>query len=263
MSDYPYQDRFPVQRTLPEHGRPRADILAELATMAKEEDAFWETGKCSGTMYCGDHDHYDFLAEAFGLYAHVNALQRDMCPSSTRFEGEIIAMALDLFHAEAITDSEAAGHDHQRRHRQHLPRHARLPRARCRPRRDPPQRHQARDRAPRVRQGLPPLRHRAAGRAGRPRHHHRRPRLGRRQHRRPDGRPGRLGLQLRLRHHRPHRRPGPARPPARHRPPRRRLPRRLGCCPSARSSATTSRCSTSASPASPPSPPTPTSTATP
>ncbi|HEY7938891.1 MAG TPA: aminotransferase class V-fold PLP-dependent enzyme, partial [Acidimicrobiales bacterium] len=109
MSDYPYQDRFPVQRTLPEHGRPRADILAELATMAKEEDAFWETGKCSGTMYCGDHDHYDFLAEAFGLYAHVNALQRDMCPSSTRFEGEIIAMALDLFHAEAITDSEAAG----------------------------------------------------------------------------------------------------------------------------------------------------------
>jgi glutamate/tyrosine decarboxylase-like PLP-dependent enzyme len=109
MSDYPYQDRFPVQRTLPEHGRPRADILAELATMAKEEDAFWETGKCSGTMYCGDHDHYDFLTEAFGLYAHVNALQRDMCPSSTRFEGEIIAMALDLFHAEAITDSEAAG----------------------------------------------------------------------------------------------------------------------------------------------------------
>jgi len=77
--------------------------------MAKEEDAFWETGKCSGTMYCGDHDHYDFLAEAFGLYAHVNALQRDMCPSSTRFEGEIIAMALDLFHAETVTGSEPAG----------------------------------------------------------------------------------------------------------------------------------------------------------
>ena len=109
MSDYPYQDRFPVQRTLPEHGRPRADILSELATMAKEEDAFWETGKCSGTMYCGDHDHYEFLAEAFGLYAHVNALQRDMCPSSTRFEGEIIAMALDLFHAESVTDAEPAG----------------------------------------------------------------------------------------------------------------------------------------------------------
>ena len=109
MSDYPYADRFPVNRTLPAVGRPRAEILAELETMATEEDAFWETGRCSGTMYCGDHGHYEFLTEAFGKFAHVNALQRDMCPSATRFEGEIIAMALDLFHAEAADDSEPVG----------------------------------------------------------------------------------------------------------------------------------------------------------
>ncbi len=108
-SDFPYADRFPVNRTLPEKGRPRDEILDELRTMATEEDAFWETGKCSGTMYCGDHDHYAFLAEAFGYYAHVNALQRDMCPSATRFEGEIIAMGLDLFHAEAVTGTEPVG----------------------------------------------------------------------------------------------------------------------------------------------------------
>lgn len=108
-SDFPYADRYPVNRTLPEKGRPRDEILAELQTMATEEDAFWETGKCSGTMYCGDHDHYEFLNEAFGLYAHVNALQRDMCPSATRFEGEIIAMGLDLFHAEAITETQPVG----------------------------------------------------------------------------------------------------------------------------------------------------------
>lgn len=106
---FPYAERFGVNRALPEKGRPRDEVLAELRTMATEEDAFWETGKCSGTMYCGDHEHYDYLTEAFGLFAHMNALQRDMCPSSTRFEGEIIAMALDLFHAEAVTDSEPAG----------------------------------------------------------------------------------------------------------------------------------------------------------
>jgi len=77
--------------------------------MAKEEDAFWETGKCSGTMYCGDHEHYDFMNEAFGLFAHVNVLQRDMCPSATKFEAEILSMALDLFHADAVTDGEPAG----------------------------------------------------------------------------------------------------------------------------------------------------------
>jgi glutamate/tyrosine decarboxylase-like PLP-dependent enzyme len=107
--DFPYADRFPVIRGLPVHGRPREEILTDLRTMASEEDAFWETGKCSGTMYCGDHEHYQFMDEAFGLFAHVNALQRDMCPSATRFEGEIIAMALDLFHAAAVTDGEPAG----------------------------------------------------------------------------------------------------------------------------------------------------------
>ncbi len=43
------------------------------------------------------------------MFAHVNALQRDMCPSQTKFEGEVIAMALDLMHAEAVTDGEPAG----------------------------------------------------------------------------------------------------------------------------------------------------------
>jgi sphinganine-1-phosphate aldolase len=109
MSDYPYAGRFPVNRALPAEGRPREEILAQLRSMAEEEDAFWESGKCSGTMYCGDHQHYEFLTEAFGLFAHVNALQRDMCPSATNFEGEIIAMALDLFHAGAAADSDPAG----------------------------------------------------------------------------------------------------------------------------------------------------------
>jgi glutamate/tyrosine decarboxylase-like PLP-dependent enzyme len=109
MSPFPYADRFEVHRTLPEQGSPRSEVLAELHTMAKEEDAFWETGKCSGTMYCGDHEHYRFLNEAFGLFSHVNVLQRDMCPSATKFEAEIIAMTLDLFEAEAVTGTEPAG----------------------------------------------------------------------------------------------------------------------------------------------------------
>ena len=109
MSSYPYSDRFPVNRTLPEQGRPREDVLAEMAQLAKEEDQAWETGRVSGTMYCGDHDHYSFMNDVFGLYAHVNILQRDICPSATRYEGEILAMALDLFHAEAVTDGEPAG----------------------------------------------------------------------------------------------------------------------------------------------------------
>ena len=82
---YPYAARFCVNRALPEHGRSREELLGELRTMAIEENAVWETGRCSGTMYCGDRDHYAFLTQAFGLFAHQNALQRDMNPSATRF----------------------------------------------------------------------------------------------------------------------------------------------------------------------------------
>ncbi len=113
MSDmfdfYPYAERFGVNRQLPESGRSREEILGELREMATEEDRVWETGRCSGTMYCGDRDHYSFLKEAFGLFAHQNALQRDMCPSATRFEGEIIAMALDLMHAGTQHETGRAG----------------------------------------------------------------------------------------------------------------------------------------------------------
>ncbi len=99
---YPYAERFGVIDRFPDKGRPREDILAELRAMAGEEDGFWQSGQYSGTMYCGDTSHYAFLNEAFSLYSHVNALQRDICPSATRFEGEITAMALDFMHAGEV-----------------------------------------------------------------------------------------------------------------------------------------------------------------
>ncbi len=109
MTLYPYADRYPVLRGLPSEGRDRESILRELGEMAHLEDAKWETGKASGSFYCGDHDHYDFMGQAYSLYSHMNALQRDVCPSATRFEGEIIAMGLDLMHASAATDGDPVG----------------------------------------------------------------------------------------------------------------------------------------------------------
>src|ERR1700678_1978168 len=48
------------------------------------------------------------MNESVGLFSHVNVLQRDMCPSATKFEAEIISMTLGLHHGEAAT---AAGDD--------------------------------------------------------------------------------------------------------------------------------------------------------
>ncbi len=99
---YPYRSRFEVHERVPRSGRPRAEILDELRTMAAEEDRLGDAGRCSGSIYSGDHEHYHFLSEAFEVFAHSNVLQRDMYPSANKLEGEIVAMALDMLNGGAV-----------------------------------------------------------------------------------------------------------------------------------------------------------------
>lgn len=109
MTPFPYEGQFPIHRSMPEVGTSRDEILGQLAAMSQAEDPAWESGQCSGTMYCGDHEHYEFLNEAFAHFSYVNALQRDLCPSSTKFEAEIIAMTLDLLGAGELVGGSPAG----------------------------------------------------------------------------------------------------------------------------------------------------------
>jgi len=109
VSRFPYNDEFEVHRTLPASGTAKDEILAMMGEIAARENVVWEGGHCSGTMYCGDHDHYDFLNEAFANFSYVNTLQRDMCPSATKFEAEVIAMTLDMLGASSLEGSRPGG----------------------------------------------------------------------------------------------------------------------------------------------------------
>ena len=102
---YPYRSRFETHRALPLEGVDRSVVLDELRTMAREEDAKGDEGLVSGSIYHGDHDHYHFLTEAYEAFAHSNVLQRDMYPSSTKLEGEIVAMTLAMLHGESASDA--------------------------------------------------------------------------------------------------------------------------------------------------------------
>jgi sphinganine-1-phosphate aldolase len=97
----PYRERFPSFARLPERGRDRGEILGELEAMAREEDSRWETGQVSGSYYHAGKDHFAFLNRVYGLFSHVNLLQRDMCPSGTKFESEILSMTANLLNAPA------------------------------------------------------------------------------------------------------------------------------------------------------------------
>ena len=102
---YPYRRTTETYTAIPERGRTASDVIAEVRSFAAREDAIGNEGRVSGSLYCGDHDHYHVLSEIFEEFAHVNVLQRDMYPSATKFEAEIIAMAIDMLHgADAKSD---------------------------------------------------------------------------------------------------------------------------------------------------------------
>ena len=98
---FPYRTQSVTYRSVPEYPRDRADVLAEITEMSRREDADSDSGRVSGSVYSGDHKHYAYLGEVFSQFAHANVLQRDMYPSATKFEGEIIAMVSDLLHGPA------------------------------------------------------------------------------------------------------------------------------------------------------------------
>ena len=105
---YPYRNSSKTYSSIPETGQLPADVLAEVHSFASREDSIGDDGRVSGSLYSGDHEHYRLLSQVFEEFAHVNVLQRDMYPSATKFEAEIIAMALDMLHG-STSDSDACG----------------------------------------------------------------------------------------------------------------------------------------------------------
>ncbi len=88
----PYREQFPTYSRLPEHGRPRAEVLDEMRELTEQERAAWHEGHVSGAVYHGDDEHIEFLNEVYALNSQVNPLHADLWPSATKYEAEIAAM---------------------------------------------------------------------------------------------------------------------------------------------------------------------------
>jgi sphinganine-1-phosphate aldolase len=97
---YPYRERFETVRRMPATGRPPQQVLDELGWLAGTEDERGDRGQVSGSLYHGGAEHYAILNQAFARFGHVNVLQRDMYPSATKFEAEIVAMTLSMLHGD-------------------------------------------------------------------------------------------------------------------------------------------------------------------
>lgn len=100
----PYRDELPTFERLPEHGRERTEVLADLEAMAARERPRWQEGHASGAVYHGDPGHIAFLAEAYALHSQHNPLHVDLWPSTTKLEAEIVAMTADMLGAGRTGD---------------------------------------------------------------------------------------------------------------------------------------------------------------
>jgi sphinganine-1-phosphate aldolase len=88
----PYRDRFQTHDRLPDRGRDRDEVLAEVEELARAERPRWEEGYASGAVYHGDREHVDFLARVYAAHSQSNPLHVDLWPSATKFEAEIVSM---------------------------------------------------------------------------------------------------------------------------------------------------------------------------
>ncbi|HYF92591.1 MAG TPA: aminotransferase class V-fold PLP-dependent enzyme [Symbiobacteriaceae bacterium] len=92
----PYRSLFPTVSKLPPAGRPRAEVLAEIAHLSGLEAQRWQSGCASGAVYHGDGGHIDMLNQAYALHSQSNPLHPDIWPSALKFESEIVAMTAHM-----------------------------------------------------------------------------------------------------------------------------------------------------------------------
>jgi glutamate/tyrosine decarboxylase-like PLP-dependent enzyme len=98
---HPYREQFEVNAQLPQEGRPRAEILAEIQQLHDIEQARWKEGFASGSVYHGDNEHVDFLNQVYAIQSQSNQLHSDLWPSAAKFEAEIVAMTANMLNADA------------------------------------------------------------------------------------------------------------------------------------------------------------------
>lgn len=83
----------------PDSGRPRGEVMAQLKGMASG-DADWKRGRVPLYVFKATEEAAEVGREAFNAYFTENALgAKRAFGSLKRMEDEVVAMALDLFHA--------------------------------------------------------------------------------------------------------------------------------------------------------------------
>jgi sphinganine-1-phosphate aldolase len=103
----PYMDEFPTFYQMPEVGRSKEKIIAEIESLQDREISRWKDGYVSGAVYHGDQDHIDFLNRVYAFNSQSNPLHFDIWPSAAKFEAEIVSMTTHMLAPQAVISKES------------------------------------------------------------------------------------------------------------------------------------------------------------
>ena len=85
--------------SLPERGRPNAQILDELKSFAAD-DPNYRGARLWSLVYYLDEPYAEFMGQAYQAFASANGLNPGAFKSLKRFESEIIEIVAELFHGD-------------------------------------------------------------------------------------------------------------------------------------------------------------------
>lgn len=88
-----------VYSRLPEVGRDRDEIIAQITALADAEHGGWSDGGASGAVYHGGAEHIEFLNDVYALQSQSNPLHLDVWPSGMKFEAEVVVMTAGMLGA--------------------------------------------------------------------------------------------------------------------------------------------------------------------
>lgn len=84
-----------MHKPMPEQGRPREEIAAQLEAF-KDRDPEYKEGRVWSLVYYLDDEHSDFLKDSYHRYACENGLNPGAFKSLKKMETEVIAAAADI-----------------------------------------------------------------------------------------------------------------------------------------------------------------------
>jgi len=73
------------------------EVVEILRLKSKNDEALWNTGKISGTVYHGGAEIQTLLEKAYGMFSLANPLHSDLFNNCRNMEAEVITMVGTLF----------------------------------------------------------------------------------------------------------------------------------------------------------------------